>query len=609
MNPFARSRRQRFSSQPKRQRQASFLQRLHNRARASQAGSSLPYALIIALVVLITGLAVASRTLSGVYSAVFQQDSRRSREAAELGINRIVAELNRERNRGLLAVNPPQSGTGAGFWTDAQALASKNACAVRANVNTRPTTIDLNLIRSGGVPGTTTANPIIYVADDGTLTADTDNAIDATRPANQRYAYQLVTSPADNTIRVNPIAGPDPNPASATFGQLNQVGAINLQVRGYSYNNGRLSGSVVVDQQLEVLPKCCGRSLAQFGNDLRSCTVGTGPGFGFLIGVGENTVGDADLNGSKSELDNGTTPINPVVCLGTAGTTCPADVSVGTTTVPVVSVLRPASFPDVEIWPTALGAAPSAGTLEPCSKIDKCPSNLLPNTTSSNTTFTTLDGKVTKLNVTTVADSNLPTWCKASANDPSSGITTIHCNVSQVSLSDNIDVLTSTTRRLKLYFPTEGGKITSTGTNQFRHVNTTIGATDAQKVLQLQLFGCKEATSPSKGCLGDTSKSDTQTISLNGNSGTAADPYFLYFPIGSITFNGGGGTGDQFNGVLWANAIQGNGNVQINVPGSGVNAILSQYGVVDSSGTGKDEPLLWDYVTRAVRSFRLLPGS
>jgi hypothetical protein len=123
------------------------------------------------------------------------------------------------------------------------------------------------------------------------------------------------------------------------------------------------------------------------------------------------------------------------------------------------------------------------------------------------------------------------------------------------------------------------------------------------------MFGCPEATSPSKGCLGDASKDDSQALTLNGNSGTAADPYFLHFPIGKFTFNGGGGTGDQFNGVLWANEVQGNGGVQINVPGSGVSSILSQYGVLDGSGTGKDKPLIWDYVTRAVRSFRLLPGS
>jgi hypothetical protein len=593
MNPFTRGRRNWGTSSPR--QHYSLLKRLQRRVPAAHAGSSLAYALLITLVVLLTGWAVASRTLNGVYSAVFQQDSRRSREAAEHGINRIVAELNRERNRGLLARNP----AAGGFWTQAEADASKNACAVRANDVNRPTSIDLNLIRSGGVAGTTTSNPIIYVADDGTLTADSDNVIDATRPIDQRYAYQLVTDATNNSIIVNPIAGPD------NTGVLNQTGAINLRVRGFSYNNGRLSGSVVVDQQLEVLPKCCGRSLAQFGNDLRSCTVGTGPGLGFLIGVGENTVGDADLNGKKSELDNGSTPINPIVCLGASGTTCPADVAVGGTTVPVVSVLMPASFPNVETWPTAaLGAAPTAGTLTAtCDKKDTLPCS---NTAGA---FRKVDGKATTINVDTVTAANLPTYCKEQSNNPSAGVTTIHCNLASLDITGDLNVNTSASRRLKLYFSTEGAKVTTSGTSQLRHANQTTGATDAQKVLQLQMFGCPEATSPSKGCLGDASKDDSQALTLNGNSGTAADPYFLHFPIGKFTFNGGGGTGDQFNGVLWANEVQGNGGVQINVPGSGVSSILSQYGVLDGSGTGKDKPLIWDYVTRAVRSFRLLPGS
>lgn len=602
MNPFTRGRRNLGTSSS---RQAySILQRLQRRARTAQVGSSLPYALLITLVVMITGWAVASRTLNGVYSAVFQQDSRRSREAAEIGINVIVAELNRERNRGLLARNP----AAGGFWTQAEADASKNACAVRANDVNRPTSIDLNLIRSGGVAGTTTTNPIIYVADDGTLSADADNVIDATRPTDQRYAYQLVTNATNNSIIVNPIAGPDNTGTKATnptFGELNQTGAINIRVRGFSYNNGRLSGSVVVDQQLEVLPKCCGRSLAQFGNDLRSCTVGTGPGLGFLIGVGENTVGDADLNGKKSELDSGSTPINPIVCLGSSGTTCPADVAVGGTTVPVISVLKPASFPDVETWPTAvLGAAPTAGTLTAtCGKKDTLPCS---NTAGS---FRTASGKATTINVNTVTAANLPTYCKERANDPSAGIATIHCNLAVLNIDGDINVNTSTSRRLKLYFSTEGDKVTISGNSQLRHANQTAGATEGQKVLQLQMFGCQEAASPSKGCLGDASKDDSQSLTLNGNSGTAADPYFLHFPLGNFTFNGGGKDADQFNGVLWANQVQGNGNVEINIPGSGVSAILSQYGVLDGSGTGKDKPLIWDYVTRAVRSFRLLPGS
>lgn len=590
-------------------RNMAIVKRWVQRRWGPEAGSSLPFALIIALVVIITGLAVASATVSGVFSSVFQQDSRRAREAAELGANRIVAELNRERNRGLLAVTP---GAG-GFWTQTEADANKNKCAVRVNTpSTRPSTVDLNLIRSGGVAGTFADNPIVYVADDGTRTAEADTVPDATRATNVRYAYQLVGT-ANTSIAVNPIAGPNPDKTSATFGQLNQVGAISMRVRGFSYNNGRLSASATIDQQLEVLPKCCGRSLAQFGNDLRSCTVGTGPGLGFLIGVGENSVGDAKLNGSGAELDNGTTPINPVVCLGTNKGDCKSTITVGSgpgSDVPVVQVPKPEGFPAVETFPTSLPPPnPLTGILTSCDKASGCSTTTIPDgsfrTRNSSTSPTTI------IDVVNVTDANLPGFCKSKANDPAAGVTTVHCNLSELALDGTIEVKTSASRRLKLYFPNEGEVVSNaTGKSNLVHTNTTTPPVDAQSVLQLQLFGCTEVLAPGSGCVGDASTINNQTLRLVGNTSLASsDPYFLYFPTGSVEFKGGGGVGDQFNGVLWVSTVTGTGNVQINVPGSGVSAILSQYGIIDKSGTGADKPLIWDYVTRAVRQFRLLPGS
>jgi hypothetical protein len=101
---------------------------------------------------------------------------------------------------------------------------------------------------------------------------------------------------------------------------------------------------------------------------------------------------------------------------------------------------------------------------------------------------------------------------------------------------------------------------------------------------------------------------NTQTLTFNGNSG-ASDPLWLYFPIGDITINGGGGAGDQLEGVIWTNTLTGNGNVEIVTPGSGVLAIFEDLGLVDPDGEGEDTPLIWDYVARAVRQFRLLPGT
>lgn len=585
------------------------------RAQEGEQGSALAYALVIALVVVISGLALSSRTLNSIFGAVFQQDTRRAREAAEFGINRIIAELNRESNRGLLAAKISST---AGFWTQADADANPNRCAELATP-ARISQPDLNRIRSGGVSGSFgNKNPIVYVSDDGSLAAELDNSPDQSRASSVRYAYQLVDKPGESIVLSEPTAGADKDPASPTVGQLNKLGSIQLRVRGFSYNNGRLTGSVTVEETLEVVPKCCGRSLAKFGNDLRSCTVNVGPGLGFLIGVGELTVGDAALKGSKSELDDGTTPINPIVCISnrTDNSDCPGSaVTIGRNLVPVVPVPKPSGFPEVEIFPPSLGT-PTAGILQPCTKAGlniSCPSNKVVSTpsetTDSSTTFTSFDSasRTTTVHIDTVLSSNLPDWCKEESSS-SGGVTTIHCNVSRLSLTGNINIRTTNSRRLKLYFPQEGNIITSTGSAFLRHDNRSTSPTDAGSVLQLQIFGCRE--SPTGGCSGDSSVINTQNITLNGNSTTAIqDPYFLYAPIASITINGGGGTPDQFSGILWGNKVTGNGNVEINVPGSGVTSILSQYGMIDKTNTGNDKPIIWDYVTRAVRQFRLLPGS
>ncbi len=574
------------------------ISRLRRSAWDRQTGASLPYVLVITLVVLLTGLAVTSRTFNGVFSSVFQQDSRRAREAAELGIKRIVAELNRERNRELLSVNPSDV-----IWDGAEVAANPNQCAALASPS-RPSTADLARIRSGGIANAPSS--LVYVADDGAVTADADGVLDANVAANIRYAYRL-----ESVALAPDPGGPTPFTGSDANGLLNQRATLTMAVRGHSFNNGRSTGTVVVEERLEVLPKCCGRSLGvAFGNDLRPCRpINSSPGFGFLIGVGENTVGDAKLTGAKSELGVDLTPIDPVVCLGRPldpdnpdDPTCPSSVTVGTDQVTVEVVPLPDNFPAVQTFPTALGV-PAPGNLTGCDK--SCTTSA-----TSNGTFKRLNPSgETVIDITGVSDANLPTYCKSKSDDPAIGITTIHCNLSNLNINGIINVQTSTSRRLKLYFPNEGAAVsTGTGTSEFRHVNTTADATDGQITTQLQLFGCPEDIT-NGGCVGDASSTNTQTLILNGNSGTAFDPYFLYFPIGNLTLNGGGKAGDQFEGVLWVNSVRGNGGVEINVPGSGVEAILEETGVIDDEGTGNDRPLVWDFVTRAVRGFTLLPGS
>ena len=581
--------------------------------RDPEAGASLAYALVIALVVLMSSLAVVSRTTFSTFGAVFQQDTRRAREAAEFGIQRTIAELNRERNRGLLRDNPDAGG----FWSNAEALAAKNPCAALGGRVAIP---NRSLVRSGGADAAINPdNPVtVYVNDNGTLTAEPDAQPDPVRTANVRYAYQIVPS-----VQVTPV----PYTGANAGGVLNQPGTLTLRARGFSYNNGRLSGSTTVEEQIEVLPKCCGRSLAVFGNDLRSCTEGLGKGFGLLIGTSEDTVGDASLVGRRSELsadEEGLLTIDPVVCLGEGGSQCPSSVTVGSNQVDVLQVPKPTNFPDVDQFPTSpsptfTNTPPTPGILQSCfSNPTGCSTSSAPIAGAFRNETGSGSNRKTILNVDTVdLTSGLPSYCKP--NTDSDGVTTIHCYLDSLNISTTMEVHTSTTRRLRLYFASEGAKITSSGTSEFNHINQSSFGTqaerDAASVRQLQVFGCIEATGG--GCFDNPNttldesagSSNKQTVTLNGNSAAAVDPIFWYFPIGDITINGGGGAGTQLEGVIWTNELTGNGNVEIIVPGSGVIALLTDYGLIDPDDSGADTPPVWDFVARAVRQFRLLPGT
>lgn len=559
--------------------------RLQRPSRESETGSSLAYALVIALVVLVASAALASRTLFSTFGSAFNQDTRHAREAAEVGIQRTIAELNRERNRGLLADNPDAGG----FWSNAEVTANPNRCAeIVADAN-RPYLADLNLIRSGGVAGTFTANPVVYIRDDGTLVAEQEETgqPDAARADKVRYAYQLVSAGGENgSIEVKPSQydGRDVN------GRLSRAATLRIRMRGFSYNNGQLTGSTTLEQQIEVLPKCCGRSLASFGSDLRSCNEGLGEGFGILLFT-KDTRSDEIIGKA----------INLTVCNGTIDSQCIVPVS--STVVPVVMVPRPKNLPQANEFPFN---DVTAGTLETCeSDSSGCAPGAFRNseTNSSGNTKTVF-------NADTVDLGALPSYCRS---ETSNGVTTIHCLLDQLRITDPIVVRTSSTRRLKFYFPTEGAKVISTGTSSITHINTTPPSStdqrlnDAASVLQLQFFGCRKDTDG--GCERDAISTNNQTYSFNGNSGTSGDPVFFYFPIGDVTINGNGITDPQFEGVVWTNSLTGNGGVKLVVPGSGVNSLFASYGVIDSSNSGNDKPILWDFVARAVRSYRLLQGT
>ena len=73
-----------------------------NSAPPEEEGFSLPLVLVASLMVVLGGLMLVDRASDGVISAAFQRDSGDAKDAAETGMTRILGELNRPQNRGLL---------------------------------------------------------------------------------------------------------------------------------------------------------------------------------------------------------------------------------------------------------------------------------------------------------------------------------------------------------------------------------------------------------------------------------------------------------------------------------------------------------------------------
>ena len=594
------------------------------------------------------GLAVAlsARSFGGLLASVFGGDADQAREAAELGAARIQAVLMQERNRGLLPLAP----TGSVSWDSAQLSNANNPCAINAGRPYSPDLTSLTSIANGGATGTSTisvskgsAAPVVYVSNTGTATVSNDTAPTSTAPANTRYAYKLqkisVPTSASWTSKTGSPTG------SPTRGQLT------LTVEGYSYNNtGAISGSTVLEKTLEVVPKCCSISLGgnnntSIGNDNRNCNAQiNNPGFGIIFGTDLTNDGALSLSGVKSTVEDlsAGTPVSPLVCRSSTTSSCPTTVKVGTTDTPVAStafnINDPQQYIDAGI---SSPANPTAKTWDITSSGGtKCGNGATPGSTSFFRAYTS--GSTTVCEVNPALSTGLPSECGVVTGDKVTEIAidgtrttrtfrTVHCNILSL-VNGNGETwrfVSSDTARLILHFPTEGSKVLDI--NGFvEHCDftssTSTTCTDSSSVttnplLRLQLLGCPNPIG-GNGCVNNasspttnsTNKSDTQGLTLVGNSTFVGIPYFLYFPIADLTVSGSGKSDGALAGVFWVNTIKGSGNVEIAVPGSGIGDILNEY-TGGSGGSDDDDeeanaaPPILEYTLRAVQKFFFQPGT
>jgi hypothetical protein len=458
----------------------------------------------------------------------------------------------------------------------------------------------LESIITGGTTTSETTPVVVYVNTDGTLTASSSATPDATRASTTQSAFRL------NRVEVNPPA--------FWSGRTAERGQIILNVNGYSYTSGRLSGSVEISQSFEVVPKCCGLSHGasgntNLGNDNRDCNEALGAAFGFVFSTALTDDGTTVFNGSGSELGVlGGGSLASIACLGTSSSTCPATVTVGSRTVPINQVNEPIRPPSV--FPISPAPTPGSCTFTGGS----------PSCGSGSINLLTGSGNTRVFDATTIDTNNLPAFC-TSTSEGSPAVTTIHCNLSSLEVQGNrtLRILTSDDRRVRFYLPNEGtDRLSVGGQSTLEHCtagssgNCSSTTATTNPLQRFQVYGCRQDANPENGCQG-TGPGPTipQTITLNGNSGANGEPFFLYAPVAQVTVNGGGGSGSQFNGMIWTNRFVGNGGVEIRIPGSGVGDILDEFTVSPPPPGGGDpqgRPFIFEFIARATRGFQIRPG-
>ena len=149
------------------------------RRAAGSEGFVLPFVILAALLMSVGTLAMANRSGMGFMGAVFHGLSFDAQEAAEIGMNRIIGELNRKENRGLL--RSKGSTVESVLWTSADAATvHRSRCP---DVNSSDLATNPNIGYPAGTSAPSTYNPV-YVRPDGTISSTAQGA---------NRAYRLVS--------------------------------------------------------------------------------------------------------------------------------------------------------------------------------------------------------------------------------------------------------------------------------------------------------------------------------------------------------------------------------------------------------------------------------
>jgi hypothetical protein len=525
-------------------------------------GFLLPFVILAALLISVGTLALVNRSGMGFMGAVFHGLSFDAQEAAEIGMNRIISELNRKENRGLL--RSKGSPVETALWTSADAGTVHNSrCPDTPNSPDLATNPSIGYPAGSSAP--TTYNSV-YVRNDGTISS---SAAGATR------AYRLVSvtrRPEAELTIFQAMAAP--------------AGTVTLEVEGRALrSDGSTSAVTTLRRTFQLVPRCCGASFggahgnvnyARPASDSTAyvCLPDSMMGLGLLGGTG-STTGTFTIRGSDDFYTDSGQIISTVYCLadinGTCSTVVTGNVDV---TIDIINP-RPTNFPPAKIYPGANTTTPAPAVLS------------APNTTNTSA-FTYCIDSVSHCRTWAInADaSTVPSNCLQTSTET-------HCYFSKLNYSNSDLFFLTNTRKLRLYFVSSGVIVDGgNGNNGLHHCNT-VGLVsgsymctgDAPSAADLAVFGCNSCGS--------------QTYSWKGTPDVINA--FVYIPNGVAVLSGN----SSFKGVLWTNAIVSNGNVNWTVPGAGLRDVMDYMGLLSGkSMTPTANPLLFDYVARATSAFR-----
>ena len=303
---------------------------------AGEEGFSLALALLVVLGGLFTTLAITSRTIGSRQVRDSNDKSFSARNAAEIGMTRIISELNRPRNRRLL-VNAPQ--LGANGQTVAQIGANDSLRSLCAIANGAGADLSTNgTFNSGNALNNEVTIPNTNGRLRYTLVAVSNG------PAADNLAQQDASGNANTAFRVS--VGNQVSPAVPGVS-----GRITLSVRGRVVDGTTETSRYNLRKTFAVIPKCCGGSfggvksdgtLGLWGNDANTSTCGVASGYGLILGSRRDLT-NSDTKGSLSTrlavllertIDGSTTSstVNRVYCTvptsAPVATDCPLTSSV-----------------------------------------------------------------------------------------------------------------------------------------------------------------------------------------------------------------------------------------------------------------------------------------